>query len=170
MIREFQASDAQAASHLICRNLREVNCWDYPLEVIEQLIQEYTPERLLRMTAEGYTFTFEKGGIPTGILRILPAQGAPQVYWLRTLFVSPDYHGQGIGRQLVEAGEQFARQKGRRCGASLCIPDGPSFLSEARVHRSFPYPDSNGLYLMKKDLSYLRPIFTMGICARLYSQ
>ncbi len=26
MIREFQASDAQAASHLICRNLREVNC------------------------------------------------------------------------------------------------------------------------------------------------
>ena len=53
MIREFQASDAQAASHLICRNLREVNCWDYPLEVIEQLIQEYTPERLLRMTAEG---------------------------------------------------------------------------------------------------------------------
>ena len=133
MIREFQASDAQAASHLICRNLREVNCWDYPLEVIEQLIQEYTPERLLRMTAEGYTFTFEKGGIPTGILRILPAQGAPQVYWLRTLFVSPDYHGQGIGRTICTA-------EGWRCGASLCIPDGPSFLSEARVHRSFPYP------------------------------
>ena len=30
--------------------------------------------------------------------------------------------------------------EGWRCGASLCIPDGPSFLSEARVHRSFPYP------------------------------
>ena len=140
MIREFQASDAQAASHLICRNLREVNCWDYPLEVIEQLIQEYTPERLLRMTAEGYTFTFEKSGIPTGILRILPAQGAPQVYWLRTLFVSTGLSRPRNWRQLVEAGEQFARQEGWRCGASLCIPDGPSFLSEARLHRSFPIP------------------------------
>ena len=153
MIREFQASDAQAASHLICRNLREVNCWDYPLEVIEQLIQEYTPERLLRMTAEGYTFTFEKGGIPTGILRILPAQGAPRVYWLRTLFVSPDYHGQGIGRQLVEAGEQFARQKGGAV-VRLCAS-----LTAHRFYQKLGYidlshtPDSNGLYLMKKDLS-----------------
>ena len=87
MIREFQASDAQAASHLICRNLREVNCWDYPLEVIEQLIQEYTPERLLRMTAEGYTFTFEKGGIPIGILRILHRERHRYIGYARSLFL-----------------------------------------------------------------------------------
>ena len=39
MIREFYASDAQAASPLICRNLREGNCWDYPPGGIAQLIQ-----------------------------------------------------------------------------------------------------------------------------------
>lgn len=152
MIRKFQASDAQAASHLICRNLREVNCRDYAPDVIEQLIREHTPEHLLQMAAEGRTFIAEKGGTPIGILRVLPSQETPQEYWLCTIFVSPDYHGHGIGRQLVKAGEQFVRQAGGSV-VRLCAS-----LTAHRFYQKLGYrdlsgePDSDGLYPMEKIL------------------
>ena len=97
---------------LICRNLREINCHDYPPKIIEQLVQEHTPERILRMSTEGKTFLADVAGNPAGILRVLPSWNVSAEYWLRTVFVLPDYHGCGIGRQLVEAGERFIQQQG----------------------------------------------------------
>lgn len=53
ILREFTPEDVQRVSSLICRNLREINCHDYPPKIIEQLVQEHTPERILRMSTEG---------------------------------------------------------------------------------------------------------------------
>ena len=56
-------------------------------------------------------------GVPAGTCLLAPMELAPchpVSPWLAGLYVAPDYRRQGIGRVLVRATEQQARQRGNR--------------------------------------------------------
>lgn len=152
VLREFTPEDVQGVSSLICRNLREINCHDYPPQIIEQLVQEHTPERILRMSTEGKTFLADVAGNPAGILRVLPSWNVSAEYWLRTVFVLPDYHGCGIGRQLVEAGERFIQQQGGHSVRLCASRTAHLFYQRLGYCDLEKFPDREGLYPMQKLL------------------
>ncbi|WP_195984019.1 GNAT family N-acetyltransferase [Clostridium sp. D33t1_170424_F3] len=111
-IRGFQVGDAEEIVHLIHRNLREVNSRDYPEEEVERLVREHTPGAVRAMAGQGRMFVALLETALVGVLCVLPSWEKEREYWLRTVFVSPELHGKGVGSMLVNAGEAYALEVG----------------------------------------------------------
>jgi GNAT superfamily N-acetyltransferase len=104
-IRRFRASDAEKASKLIRRCLLEVNSKDYPMESIEKMCKQHSPENLIviSMKQDMYVFVRNNDVLGTGCL----VQN-----WIQTVFVNPDYQGRGIGKKLMVHLEKVMGDRG----------------------------------------------------------
>lgn len=153
LIRPFAPGDASGVSELICRALREVNSRDYPPEEIACLVLEHAPKDILQMSADaGRMFVAIHEARIAGVLRVLPSWEAKRESWLRTVFVLPSLHSRGIGRRLVQAGEQTAYMDGgirmRLCASRTAH----GFYQKLGYHDLTGIPDADGLYPMEKIL------------------
>jgi GNAT superfamily N-acetyltransferase len=107
VIREFSPGDAQAVSDLIRHDLRAVNIKDYPPETIESMLQHFAPENLIKLSQQPrQMFVAEDCGK-------VVATGSLAENWILTFFVAPEYHGRGVGKQLLTFLEEQALAKGR---------------------------------------------------------
>jgi GNAT superfamily N-acetyltransferase len=105
--------------------------WDwsfeaYAAEVGRDFIHTFDPAR-----AAGWIAEWAPAGgdsRPVGSAAIVPA-GAAGLAKLRLVLVEPDFRGQGLGRRLVEAAENFARAAGYRAIELWTF----SMLAEARA-------------------------------------
>jgi len=110
-IESFQDAHVDVVSHLIRRNLREVNSRDYGEKFIDDLVASFSPETLLRKSREQYIFVAVDDGdeiIGTAALANFGTDAAPDYYGV-SVFVLPEWHRRRVGTRLMDAVEAQAR-------------------------------------------------------------
>ncbi len=121
-VRRFQTVDAQEVSALIAKTLRTVNIKDYSKEYIEATILSLSAEELIKRAEQEHMYVVCDNSRIVGC-------GAVAGYWgsliesiLLTVFVLPEYQGNGIGRliiQTLEQDEYFLRARRIEIPASI---------------------------------------------------
>lgn len=102
-IRRFEERDAAEASAVIGRALRVSNAPDYPPEIIQEMLELYTPENLLEQAGDEHLYVLLDGDRLAGCGGIAPHMGSGTESILVTIFVLPELQGRGAGRRIMEA-------------------------------------------------------------------
>lgn len=105
-IRRFQEKDAAETSAVIAEALRISNAPDYPPEIIQEMLELYTPEHLLEQAGEEHLYILRDGGRTVGCGGIAPYMGSETESILVTVFVLPAYQGKGAGKRIMETLER----------------------------------------------------------------
>lgn len=152
-IAPFQPGQAAEVSALICRNLMEVNTRDYSRAEMRAVAAGYTPEKLLEMSRKRTMLVASQAGRLLGTAALEPdGRGAAGAYEVLSVFVLPETHGQGVGRALMQALEDWARaQDGRVLTLSASLT-AVHFYEKLGYTRQGPMTQ-DGLYVMRKPLT-----------------
>lgn len=121
-IRRFEEKDAKKVSELIVETLRKTNTKDYSADTIENYVNNFHPENVLKRASWTHFYVAEEK-------RNIIGCGAIGPYWdkidessLFTIFISPEHQGKGIGRKIIETlekDEYFLRAKRIEVPASI---------------------------------------------------
>lgn len=107
MIREFLYEDAIKVSYLIKKALTEVNSKDYPQNVIQFMVDNYLPKRIIEKSSKRLTCV---AVYHNRILGTVSLEGNH----ISSLFINPRYQRRGIGTKLMMYVESIARTKGHK--------------------------------------------------------
>ena len=121
-IRKFENSDAQKTHEMIAHTLRTVNIKDYTPQFIEETIQQLAPEVLIERGKTSHFYVLCENDEIIGCGGIAGFWGSETESILLTIFIHPDHHGKGYGRQLIEtleADEYFKRAVRTEIPASI---------------------------------------------------
>ena len=119
---------AEGISKVICDALLQVNAKDYPPKEIDRLVDNFSTFRILDLLKHRLTFV-------ALLEREIVGTGALQDDEIKSVFVSPDLHGMGIGRALMSVLENAASEQGRQL---LTVS---SSLSAVRFYASMGYSE-----------------------------
>ena len=125
-IRSAVEDDAEAISDVIIAALRATNAKDYSQAVIEQVEKSFSPSAVAALAAKRMVFVALADNRIVGTASL-----DGQV--VRTVFVRPQLHGQGIGRQLMNTVEQTAKRLG------VEILSVPSSVTAERFYQKLGY-------------------------------
>ena len=112
IIREYKIEDIEEISTIVTRNLFEVNIKDYGEEMMKEHAKSFSKENILHSHIEKRekVYVAIKEGEVVGTAGIAkPWNNNPGEYWILTVFVKPENHGQGIGKKLIEKVEEYAK-------------------------------------------------------------
>ncbi|MEL6672043.1 MAG: GNAT family N-acetyltransferase [Bacteroidota bacterium] len=135
LIRTYQPGDEFGLSELIRTTLLQSNGKDYPLSILQPLIDYFSPEKVKILAGERYCLVALAAGRIVGT-------GALEDQELKTIFVLPEFQGKGIGKAIVQQLEAYARTKdiafihlpasitGKAFYLSLGYEEGETFMSE----------------------------------------
>ena len=114
-IRRFQERDAAETSAVIERALRVSNAPDYPVEIIREMVELYSPSNLARQAGGEHLYVLRGGDKIAGCGGIAPYMGSETESILVTIFVLPECQGMGAGKKLMEAleGDEYFLRAGR---------------------------------------------------------
>lgn len=152
-IRIFEQTDALAVSELIRKTIRISNTKDYPLELLEALIDSETPQQVIERASWTHFYVAEEQKKIIGCGAIGPYWGKEDESSLFTIFVLPEYQGKGIGRVIIktlENDEFFLRAKRIEIPASIT---GVPFYLKMGYHykNGVSEPDEEHLIRMEKN-------------------
>ena len=152
-IRRFKEEEAKEVSDLICNTIRISNTKDYPLELMELLIETETPEHVLERASWTHFYVAEDEGRIVGCGAIGPFWGKEDESGLFTIFVHPEYQGKGVGRAIIETlekDEYFLSAKRIEIPASIT---GVPFYLKMGYHfkNGIKEPDDEHLIRMEKN-------------------
>lgn len=152
MIRRFKKSDAENVSNLIKTTMKISNSKDYPSNVIEKLIEQQTPEHVMERASWTHFYVVEENETIIGCGAIGPYWDKEDESSLFTIFVSPDYQGQGVGRKIIETlekDEYFLRAKRVEIPASITAT--PFYLKMGYTYKNgVTEPDKQYLIRLEK--------------------
>lgn len=137
--RRFKESDAENVSHLVQRNMLEINSKDYGLEATTKLAGQYNAEKILQIASYAHMYVFEWKEQIVGVGAISSFWGSEAESILLTIFVLPELHGKGIGKIIIdtlEKDELFTRAHRIEIPASITATD---------FYRKFGYDYKNGI-------------------------
>ena len=103
-IRKFRKEDARQVCTILRRSQREVLSKYYKKKVIDTFSKRITPKRMIQRAKEQEIFVAVQGKRILGINGITGNE-------VRRFHVDPDYHGNGIGRRLMQNIERIARKR-----------------------------------------------------------
>ena len=147
-IRRFREPDAEAAAQVVAVTVKVSNSRDYPPDYIDDLIQTHSAQVLLQRAKEGHMYVACDGGRIIGTGTIAPFWGSRTESILLTVFVLPEYQGEGIGRAIIETLEQdeFALRASRI--------EIPASLTAVGFYRRLGYDCKNGITEPEDGLMY----------------
>ena len=122
VIRRFENADAQKTHEMIAHTLRTVNIKDYSPQFIEDTVAQLTPPILIERRENSHMYVICDGKKIIGCGAIAGFWGSETESILLTIFIHPDYQGQGLGRQLIETlenDEYFLRAERIEIPASI---------------------------------------------------
>jgi len=137
--RRIAEADAEEVSKLVVRNFLEVNSKDYGLDVMKQLANVFTAEKILQTASYAHMYVFEWKGQIVGVGAISSFWGSETESILLTIFVQPELHGKGVGRQIIrtlESDELFTR------ASRIEIP---ASITATEFYRKLGYDFKNGI-------------------------
>lgn len=106
-IRPFTAEDAYSVLQIRQNNLKQTDSKDYPGHIIQKMIETLTCEKLVEISKD-----------PNRVILVAVANskvvGSASLYKdnVRLMFVDPNFHHKGIGKELLSKIENIAREKG----------------------------------------------------------
>jgi GNAT superfamily N-acetyltransferase len=103
-IRSYRASDSERLAEIVRRCAVELNSRDYPPQIIERVRAYFSAERFTELSGSRCIYVAEAHVVLGTVSR-----DGNKVY---TMFVDPDWAGNGIGRQLMSHVEQLAADEG----------------------------------------------------------
>ena len=153
IIRPFEQADAVAVSELIRKTIRISNTKDYPIELIEVLIDTETPQHIIERASWTHFYVVQEQENIVGCGAIGPYWGKEDESSLFTIFVMPEYQGKGIGRAIIDTLENdiyFLRAKRIEIPAS--ITGVPFYLKMGyNFKNGISEPDNEHLIRMEKN-------------------
>lgn len=144
-IRRFRETDANEVSNLIAKTLRITNSKDYSSEYIENDIKTLTPEYLIQRSQWTHFYVVCDEDIILGCGAIGPYWDKQDESSLFTIFVLPEYQGNGIGRKIIEtleSDEFFLRAKRIEI---------PSSITACEFYRKMGYDYKNGINVVDEE-------------------
>lgn len=152
IIRRFLQTDSKEVSDLIIKTLREVNIKDYPKEYIENEVQRLQPNKILKRAEWTHFYVACDDNKIVGCGAIGPYWDKVDESSLFTIFVLPDYQGQGIGRKIIETlekDEYFLRANRIEIPASITAT--PFYIKMGYTYKNgISVPDEEGLLRLEK--------------------
>lgn len=121
-IRAFAEGNEYAVAEVVKETLRISNSRDYAEEYIEENIQSHSPQAIRERSKGAHFYIACDGDTVIGCGGITGYWGSTEESYLISIFVLPDYQGNGIGRMIVktlEADEYFRRAWRTEVGSSL---------------------------------------------------
>lgn len=121
-IRRFEEKDAKKVSKLIVETLRKTNIKDYSADLIENYVNNFQPENVLKRASWTHFYVAEEKGNIIGCGAIAPYWDKIYESSLFTIFISSEHQGKGIGRKIIETlekDEYFLRAKRIEVPASI---------------------------------------------------
>ena len=152
-IRLFEHTDATEVSELIRKTISISNVKDYPLELIEILVNSFTPQHVIKRASWTHFYVAEEQEKIVGCGAIGPYWGKEDESSLFTIFVLPEYQGKGIGSAIIDTLENdsyFLRAKRIEIPASIT---GVPFYLKMGYHykNGITEPDEEHLIRMEKN-------------------
>ena len=111
IIRIIEPEDAEKVSALIVKTLREVNIKDYSREYIEKIVERERPEDVLERAEQTNFYVVCDEDKIVGCGAIGPYWDKADESCFFSVFVLPEYQGQGIGRTIIETLEKLVIYK-----------------------------------------------------------
>jgi GNAT superfamily N-acetyltransferase len=104
-IRPFNLQDVASVSKVICRCLKEVNIRDYGEAHVLQMLPTFAADNLARWFEGGESYVLVA-------LDEIVATGTLRGHDIQTVFVLPECHGRGYGKQLMAFLERRIKEAG----------------------------------------------------------
>ena len=152
-IRRFKEEDAKEVSDLIRKTILISNTKDYPKDLMDALIETETPEHVLQRASWTHFYVVVDEQQIIGCGAIGPYWGKEDESSLFTIFVLPEYQGQGIGRAIIdtlEKDEYFLRA--HRIEIPASITGVPFYLKMGYNYKDgITEPDEEHLIRLEKN-------------------
>ena len=108
-IEEYNKKYLEQISNIIIQNLLTVNSKDYGIEKVKKMAEDFTVEKLQNsFSKREKIFVALIDDNVVGTAGIDKSWYSDDEYWILTVFVKPENHGQGIGKKLIEKIEEYA--------------------------------------------------------------
>ena len=108
-IVEYKEKYLEQISNLIIQDLLTVNSNDYGIERVKKMAEDFTVEKLQNsLSKRKKVFVALIDDNIVGTAGIDKSWYSDDEYWILTVFVKPENHGQGIGKKLIEKIEEYA--------------------------------------------------------------
>ena len=152
-IRRFKEEDAKEVSDLIRKTILISNTKDYPKDLMDALLETETPEHVLQRASWTHFYVVVDEQQIVGCGAIGPYWGKEDESSLFTIFVLPEYQGQGIGRAIIdtlEKDEYFLRA--HRIEIPASITGVPFYLKMGYNYKDgITEPDEEHLIRLEKN-------------------
>lgn len=146
--KPYREEDAEEIVKLIHRNFREVNIRDYGEEAVAELVATHDVNWFKGVAEYAHVYVFWDGDRIVGVGSISSFWGSPTESILLTIFVLPEYHGQGIGSEIIDTLESDA----------LFLRAGrieiPASITAVEFYRKKGYEYKNGIKELDDEQHY----------------
>lgn len=150
-IREYEEKYAEDISNIVTRNLLEINSKDYGIEFSKKLSEEFTVDKLKEnFKSRTKVFVALENNTVVGIAGIAKSwYNNDGEYWILTVFVKPEKHGQGIGKNLIYKIEEYSKEiKAKK----LVVP---ASITACEFYHKLGYNYANGKKELNKEKMYI---------------
>ena len=155
-IIEYKEKYLEQISNVIIQDLLTVNSNDYGIERVKKMAEDFTVEKLQNsLSKRKKVFVALIDDNVVGTAGIDKSWNSDDEYWILTVFVKPENHGQGIGKKLIEKVEEYATTLPVK---KLIIPASIT-AHEFYYKLGYKYKDGKkelndeDMYIMEKNLS-----------------
>ena len=154
-VERFLDCQAETVSHLIRRNLLEINSKDYAEDVINSLVDYFSPATLRKNSRSQTIFVAMQDGevIGTAALDNFGTAQSPN-YYAVAVFVRPESHRQGVGLCLMQAVELKAKELRAEKISLRAAISAKGFYQKLgyRFRHGREELDEHGTYVMEKEV------------------
>ena len=155
IIDTFQDFQAEEVAELIKRNLLEITSKHYSPEFVASLIDHHSPMQLIEKARTQHIFVAVEDGkaIGTGSLADFGTPEKPS-YYGTSIFVALEFHGQGVGRQIMQEVEKKALELGADKITVRAAINARAFYEKLgyTYRDGIETPDEKGNFVMEKAL------------------
>lgn len=153
-IKEYEEKYAEEISNIVTRNLLEINIKDYGLEFSKNHAEEFTVDKIKEnFKNRTKTYVALKNNNVVGTAGLDKSwYNDDGEFWIVSVFVKPENHGEGIGKSLINKVEEYAKEINAK---KLVVP---ASITACEFYHKLGYEYANGkkelneeqLYIMEK--------------------